>query len=263
MHLETIGFNATAAAVAGSVATVFTGDSATIRAGKAGSKIALVDAWLVTQGVGFLQVTSPSMSDTTRGLRMPIAPGRGDSLVVPGAPQLFQPQDALSVTIGEQAVPGDIAQAFLSLWYEDVPGIEGRFMLAADVEARTRRIVSVYATLAAGATGNWSGSEALNAESDLLRANTDYAVLGIRTSVLCGAIGIRSPDWGNVRVAVPGSLLGSRLTSRYFDDLSWATGLPTIPVLNSANKTGVFLDCSQDENGADPIVGVLLAELTS
>jgi hypothetical protein len=55
--------------------------------------------------------------------------------------------------------------------------------------------------------------------------------------------------------------LDTRENGSYLVDLAKRTGLPLVPVFNSGNKSAVFLDALQDENGADPIVSVMLAEL--
>jgi hypothetical protein len=61
-------------------------------------------------------------------------------------------------------------------------------------------------------------------------------------SAECGNVSVQGSDTGNVQVGGPGSVALIE-TRRYFKDLSEATGLPLIPVINSANKasTNVFV----------------------
>jgi hypothetical protein len=262
MIIDSIGYGATAPST-GAAAAAFAGDSLTIRNARAGSAIRLLDVIACNQAAGFHQIVGPSFNDTTRGVRLRVPAAMARCYLGGPAIERLQPQDTLSVTIAGSAVGGDVEQGVLLIYYEDVPGLVGRFLRPEELMSAAVRLVTVYCTLAATAGPAWTGSEAITAESDLLRANTNYAVLGLVNSVLCGAIGIRAPDWSNVRLAVPGAELAPEETRCFFVDLARRTGLATIPVFNSGNKNSVFLDASQDENGADPIISLLLAELSS
>ena len=153
-----------------------------------------------------------------------------------GWPWLVNPQDPMTITIVGSATAGDIEIGHLLVAYEDLPGISGRYISPADMESRAKHILTVQATIAAGTGGGWTGSEAINAESDLLKANTDYAILGMVNRVACGAIGIRAADFGNLRVSIPGNPANPEITREWFVDLSNDFGLPLIPVFNSANR---------------------------
>ena len=109
--------------------------------------------------------------------------------------------------------------------------------MVASAKAR-RKLTTVYVSLTVGTGGTWSGSEAINAESDLLIANRDYALLGIEFLNECAAVSIKGPDTAGVRIAVPGSVEFADLSANYFAGLSRAFGdEQVIPVINSANKT--------------------------
>lgn len=261
MFIETIGYQATAAAVAGSAAAAFAGDSLVVKNGTQGSQIKLLSAWALNQTAGFHQLTAPSFSDTTRGIRWGVAAALAQSSIAGFGYQRLTPQETISATIAATAVAGDIELGLMTIAYEDLPGQAGRYLSSTELGSRAIRQVTVFATLATGGTGGWSGAELITSESDLLRANTPYAVLGISTIVACGAVGIRSPDWSNGRIAVPGALANPDRMARYFVDLSDMAGFPCIPVFNSANKNNTFLDACVDENGADPIVTLHLVEL--
>jgi hypothetical protein len=71
----------------------------------------------------------------------------------------------------------------------------------------------------------------------------------------------RGVDTGNLGVGGPGTDLLKELTQKWFIWLSERTGLPCIPVFNSANRAGILLDASQDENGLDVIVNSIFVEL--
>jgi len=180
-----------------------------------------------------------------------------------GLGEPLQPQDNLAVTIAGSGVGGQIENGCLVVWYEDCPGIVGRFIDAAELRRRVQRLVTAQATIACGVGGGWTGAEAINAESDLLRANTDYAVLGLVSSVLACAIGVRAPDWGNVRVPIPCCAADPMHTVGFLVRLSERLGLPTIPVFNSGNRANVWLDGLQNDGGADPIISLQLAEVSA
>src|SRR5207244_1402266 len=102
----------------------------------------------------------------------------------------------------------------------------------------------------------------------LLEANRDYALLGYTVSPVagqtvgeCACVRWRGADVGNLGVGGPGSDTDRWLTSRWFVYLSERSGLPCIPIFNSANKAGILLDAAQDENGLDVIVTSIFARL--
>jgi hypothetical protein len=51
------------------------------------------------------------------------------------------------------------------------------------------------------------------------------------------------------------------MTARWFVDLARMTGVPAIPVFNSANQPGLLVDGLQDENGTDVTLTSILAQL--
>ncbi len=213
------------------------------------------------QTAGWQQIVAPSFNDTTRGIRVG-SPATITSSVFPrGGWQPLTSQETLTATIAATAVAGDIELGHLTLYYEDLPGQSGRYIDESELITKSVRAVTVSATLASGTTGGWSGAELLTAESDLLRANTDYAVIGISSTLSVGAIGLRAPDWSNARIAVPADSTRPDKYSDYFITLSRESGFPCVPVFNSANRNNVQIDCSADENGLDPLVTLYLVEL--
>jgi hypothetical protein len=51
-------------------------------------------------------------------------------------------------------------------------------------------------------------------------------------------------------------------TSEWFVNLSNKSGLPLIPVINSANKSGTLVSTLMTNSGGNPIVQFFLAELS-
>lgn len=261
MHWEILSFTTTAPGASGAAATAVTGDSLTLRNAVPGTPIKLVNWWRRAQTAGFMQVTAPSLNDTTRGIRsFPIATTPQVLLPFRGL-QILQPQELLSVTVAGSAVAGDVEAGSFLLYYENSPGLNGRYLTPEGVDALAVRMVTVQGALTLAGTGVYSGAVAINAVSDLLRPNTDYALLGYVVNTSFISIGIRSPDWSNVRNGGPGDAANPSNTALWWQDLSVRTGMPAIPVMNSGNKGGILIDGLADENGASVQFALNLVEL--
>jgi hypothetical protein len=261
--LDTIGYQALAPGAGGAAAAAAPGDALTIRNARQGSKILLLEAIACNLGVGWHQIICPTGNDTTRDIRFVVPIGQPRGYLSNPVGESLQPQDILAVTIAGSAVATNWEQGCLLIYYEDLPGVSGRFIDTPTLRTKCVRLVTIQATLATGVLGGWSGAELITAETDLLRANTDYAVLGMTTRINCCALGMRAPDWGNLRISTPGNALDGAGSNRWFSNLSDRFGLPLIPIFNSGNRGNIFIEALQDEGGVDPIMNVLLAELTA
>lgn len=254
--LELISASATAAAATGAAMAALTGDSLTVRNSRGAARI--VGLWADVQTSGWLQLTYPSGHDQTRCIRARTLAGNCDMLWS-FPPIAVQPQETLSLTLAEGAVGGDVGTAHLLLLYDDLPGIQARFVAPGSMKVES--LLTIDLSITAGAGPAYSGEELITAESDLLRANRDYALLGIRPNVNCGAIYLKAPDFGNLRIGVPGEQTQPRMTSNFFAHLSMAAGEALIPVFNSGNKSGIYCGVSQDENATAVTASIYLALL--
>lgn len=239
-----------------------TGNSFTVRNAGVDVDIRLIQAWAKHQTAGNFRIRSPRMHDNVQGIRLYSVASQVRPLIPEGFMQRLYSQDDLTVELTGSATAGDIEIACMLLYYASLPGVEGRFASLDDIMQRIVNLVTVENTLALGTSGNYTGEEAINAEFDLLRANTDYALLGYLVSAECACIRWRGVDFGNLGVGGPGNETEKELTANWFVNLCRQTGLPCIPVFNSANKEGLLLDGVQDENGADTIVTSILAQLS-
>lgn len=261
-HIELMVAYATAAAVGGSAAAAAVGDSLTIKNARKGARI--INCWCDLQAAGALQIVRPSGHDTTRDARIRVPASECELLLPWGIPMEVDPQETLGITIFEAATAGDVANAGFLMEYDELPGIAQRLISPADVQKRIEKFVTLDASIAAvsGALGAFAASEELiTSESDLLKANRDYAVLGYKVSVECGAFYIKGPDTGNLRVGGPGNDLDSDLTANWFLTLSRAYNRDMVPVINSGNKNSTFIGVHQDENAAAVPVTIFLALL--
>lgn len=259
--LEIIGGLATAPGTTPTALTMFTGNQATVRYTPTDDKIQMLQAWADVQGAGFLRIRSPKMHDNTQGIRITTVPSEPEPFFPMGTVQKMYAQDTLTLELTGSAVAGDIEQAAFLMYYDNLPGIEGRFI---DVETLLTRGVNLMGqenTIATGVAGGWSGEEAINAEFDNFKANTDYALVGYKCSAECLGVRWRGSDTGNLGLGGPGSIDSRGFTESWFRLLTDAFKMPLIPVLNSANKSAIMIDAAQDENGADVTVTSLLVEL--
>lgn len=262
LAMEVVTGFATAPSTTFTAVTMGAGNTLTVRNAPFGSKIWLLQAWADNQVAGNLRIRSPKLHDNVQGIRLHVSVSDVKPLLPYGLRQPLIPQDTLIVELTGSGVAGDIESASFLVFYEDLPGTAGRFISEDQLRQAATGIVTVENTLALGTAGGYSGEEAINAEFDLLKANTDYAVLGYIASAECCTIGYRGADTGNLRVGGPGDELGRDVTSQWFLYLARRFGAPMIPVFNSANRAGFLIDGVQDENGTDVTVTTILAELS-
>lgn len=241
--------------------TMAAGNSLTIRSAKEGSKIWLVTCWADVQATGILQITSPRLHDASRGIRFATVASEPLPLLPLEQMQPLFSTDTLVASLSGSATAGDIETASLLVWYDDLQGVEGRFISPDDFAKRRVNTFTTENTISTGTAGGYSGEEAVTAEADFWKANTDYALLGAQCNIECATIRVRGSDTGNLGVGIPGSETQKHVTANWFCRLSKASGMPLIPVFNSNNRSGILLDVAQDENGADPIVTLLWAQL--
>lgn len=251
LALEGIGFYTTAPSTTWTTATICTGNTNVIRDCR---RARIADVWGDLQGTaGMIRITAPELHDPTNGILLyPTA-----SVVVPlrdGFADIVPPQTTLAIAMQGSGTGGDIENGVLQAVYEDAPFGVPTFLTRAELDFWGEKEVDIVNTISTGTAGDWSGSEAINAEVDVFKANRHYALVGADTQVECAGIRYVGPDTGNLGVVVPGDPDAKQETRSYFIRLSERLGMPTIPVINSANKGATFISALQDENGADPIV---------
>lgn len=259
--LETIGFQATAPGAAGATATVFSGDTATVRGapGTTGARILAVT--VVTQASGWAQVVRASGHDQIRGARFGSAANRAVTYIVPGSARRSPPGETLAVSIAGSASTGDIERCLVHLWYDALPNLDQDLVDFDYVRANGASEVTVYATLTAGTTGGWSGEEPITQDSDLLRADRRYAVLGAAVTSASPIPYIRGPGSAGLRIAAPADASNTQFAPHWFAFLSRWSGLPCIPVIHGASRNAWFTGVAADENGGSLAVTWHLVEL--
>ncbi len=265
MNLDTLTFIATAPST-GAAMAIATGDSASVRNAAPGKDILCLAAWAKGQAVGTVQVTWPSGHDLVRGIRARtgIVANSPENLVPRGFPWPFRPQDPITVTKVGSATGGDVELFHMLMWYEDLPGTDGRLINVAQLRKFGVNVLTIEDSITITTAGQYGGSRALNAASDLLKADTDYAIVGGGAfEISAGALCVRGVDIGNLRCAIPGGYCAGApgVYNDWFMQLSEFHDLPCIPVFNSSNRAGIFVDGSGNENATATPFHLNLVEL--
>lgn len=237
-----------------------TGDSFTVRNAPIGSGVFIENAWMLGAAATTLRVRSPRLHDNVQGLRVkaPAADPR------PRFPYKFYnrlvPQDGLILEMTGGAAETDMASILVA--YSDLPGVAARLHTFDEIVGRIVEYVTVETSHSTGATlGDYGGGVALNASFDLLKANTDYALVGYLCDTSVLSVGWRGPDTGNLRVGGPG-INQAVETREWFIWNSERDNRPYIPVINSANKAGTTVDLVHNAAAATVIVQSIFAELS-
>jgi hypothetical protein len=237
------------------------GDSLQVRNSIPGTKSLMLQTWNWLQFVGYTQIFSSMLHDTTRGMRFSGAALTPEPFFPYGAAQILTPQDTLTLQGSAADAAGDIEYAAMLNYYEDLPGASALLATWDQINGKIKNITTVANTITTLAAGGYSGSQALNAGSDLLHANTYYALLGASFQVAGCSVTIKGPDTSNLRVGLPCTIADRQITGSWFKDLSQSFGLPCIPLINSANKAGTFIEGVGNENAAAIPFSLILAEL--
>ena len=249
-------------------ATVSTGDNFTVRDFQSPAyKAYMLAIWVKSQAAGYVQALSSNLHEGTIGIKLRHTSANPDLLTPHIMMQPLVPNDKITWKISGSGTGGDV-DAFAALLLYEKTQTDGNYIDADELRARGTNFVSIENTLALDTTGDYSGSEALNSEQDILYPNKSYALVGGMVDSVCLAIGYKGIDFGNVRVGFPGHPTLKYLTSNFFVKLSEAiregTGKPgkTIPVLRGINKANILIDGLTDENGVDVLVNTHLIELS-
>jgi len=266
MNLQLITAQTVAAAAAGSAAVAATGDSLTLGNAKPGTFIRMLALWSHLQTASaFVRLTSQTGHDQLTGYAE-AAGGAAPLLTQPlGVPMTFGPQEVMSFTHSGAVTAGDIDNTCALMQYEDLPGIVGRYLKWDDLKKRIVRLVTVRATITGAAAGGYQGEEALTADSDNLKPQQDYAVLGATFG--SGAVGVtaatlRGPDTSGIRIGIPFLPNNRELTAQWFPMLSRAYDTPCVPIINAGNRTQTLLGVVCNENGVATPVNLILGLLS-
>lgn len=185
------------------------------------------------------RIRSALLHDNVRGIQVTPGVTAPSKLLPSWAYQDLQPQDALTFELSTAAATGK-ALLGCSIYYPQLPGAAARLYSPGDVINLITNIKPLYVAVGSGANtaGQWLDTVITTTEN-LLKANTDYAVLGIVFDQPVAALAIKGADTGNLRCAVPGGT-NNPYGDDYFVRKSVEAQLPLIPVINAANAGSTF-----------------------
>lgn len=246
------------------------GDSLTLRFLDASAEIKLLEAWGGNNASKCdFSIRSPLLHDNTRGIRFahmfnPTQSGAdGNPQLYMGAyeTQRYRPSDTLTVEVNGTAADD---ATFSQLVMYDGPNVPGMRTLGwQELQSRSVNLVGIRVSPAPpAATSTYGTAESINTDDDRLKANTDYALIGMTTDLPFTTLAIRGPETGNLRVSMPGSQI-ERLTASWFADLSRRFNRPLIPVFNANNKANIFAEVADAGGGTAPLISLKLVELSS
>ncbi len=259
--IDTITSQGTAIGAALAATTIAAGDSFTIKNASLTTDVLQLCVWVHNQAAGMVRIRSPKMHDNVDAIRSRVQSALVFMIDPERLAQKFYPQDTEIVELAGSAVGGQIESVVQQMYYADLPGQAARLFTWDQIKPRVKNTVGVRLAITLGTTTGYNGARAINGDVDLLKANTDYAVLGMSGDVRTAAICLRGPDTGNLRCSVPGEPSLWHIGSTWFQRLATQYNLPLIPVINSANKGATLVDCVNNQAGGTENVTIWLAEL--
>jgi hypothetical protein len=209
---------------------------------------------------GAARVLSPLLHDNVRGITFTSPESPAVHLMPRGHGQRVYPQDTLTVQV--TGGTGETDLVALSLYYTNLPGATARLHNWADINPLIAFIKPIEVDVTNSATiGIWTDT-LINTTEALLKANTDYAILGYVTDTVQCMVGVKGSETGNLRVCGPGTT-ASDDTSDYFVAWSDREGTPHIPVVNAANIGAIYVSTCDTVASSTPKIQLVAAQLSS
>jgi len=241
------------------------GQSFAVRATNGISLIELESIWATYNDAGNLRIRSPRLHDDLNAINLQAVSGSTEVLTGDAFSQPLYSQDLLVVeaVFGAAPVNTHIQQMGMTFYYDDLPGVAANNRTAAAVMPNIVSYLSVPVTPISSATvGNYGQGVAINSSVDVFKANTMYALLGYITDGTASSVLVQGIDTGNLLVGGPGSEQ-TWLTRDWFVEMDEMTGKPSIPVINSQNKTGTQVFTTATTATVTTQVSLLFAQLTA
>ena len=249
--------------------TAESGQSLSLRWLGRDTKATLLDAWGSNSAHKCdFSIRSPLMHDNTRGIRfahmfnptLSVADGNPQVYLPPYWTQPYEPTDTLVVECNGTASDQVVLTQMIKYESPDVQG--ARLLTAGEVTARRKNLVGIRVSPAASGTASIFGTaEAINSDDDRLKANTDYALIGLTTDLPFTTLEFYGPDTANFPLVIPGHW-DSKITAGWFFELAHRFQEPLVPVINSNNKGVTFtriVDCTAS---SAPLISLQFVELS-
>lgn len=211
---------------------------AAIRANTDNPPASIQAAWAFTSTAADITIHSPRMHDDIQAVHFRAQATTPDVLVLEGFSQIMYSQDVPIVTSTYAAAPASgAAENFDYLvYYPNLGGGNQRLVPWAQIAPLVQHYLGIKVSPISSATAGAFGAPVLlNSTEDLTKANSWYAVLGYEPSISATSIAMFGPDTSNYLYGGPATL-NLTTTRRWFWWLEYTSGIPSIPVINSANK---------------------------
>lgn len=247
--------------------TVNNGDSLTTKSFFPPAKCHVVSLWTNQQAQSNLvQIKAPSFHDNVNGSIFATGSATRQNLSPTNIDQTIESQETLSFLANGSAVAGDVQNAHVSLFYENLQGAQQKLITYEEMVSRKKYLTTVQVNITVSlVTGEYTGNAGIASLYDQFKANTDYAILGytcteaVANSV--SSIRISGADFSGYPILVPFNANQPLFNEDYFIKLSQAYGVGLIPVFNSANKASTIIDVTGNENATTCTVTFILAML--
>lgn len=241
--------------------TMNSGDSLAVRSFPSDSSAHIEEMWALGATAGVARFRSPRMHDNVQNFRAAYIAADARPLIPYKLQQPLYPQDVVVAELSGGGAETD--NMGMLLYYENLPGANARLYKFAEIEPRIKNILTIEVTPSTSATaGDYGAGVPVNTTFDLTKANVDYAILGYEVSVQVNTVGIRSPDFGNLRLGGPGTTQRDE-TRQWFIWLDDNSPFPFIPVFNAANKGSTLVDVCAPAVSTACVVDLVCAELST
>ena len=251
--------NAATTALGLTNATTASGDSLTVRNFKDTAAAYLQNVYL--QGASAprrFRLLSARLHDNVTGISFDALESPTEYLIPPELDQPLYAADTLIAQMDAAASSDTVAALFIS--YTDLPGISADLRSWAQIKSRIIDLKPVEVDVTSSATiGAWSDTLLTTTENQL-KADYEYAVLGVEGTAAFAAVGVKGSATGNLRVCAPGASPTLRLTD-YFVYMSEANNQPMIPVFNANDRTAFYVSVLANTASAADNVFLILARL--
>lgn len=209
---------------------------------------------------GSVRLLSPYLHDNVRGITFTSSQSPATRLMPRWNTEYLQPQDTLTVQLTGGAAESDLAS--VSIYYSNLSAGSARLHSLGDIMGNIAHIKPMTVAVTNSATiGTWTDT-LINTTEALLRANTDYAVLGYLTDTAMGLCGIKGLETLNLRIAGP-AVTDSNITEDFFINWTNDRAQPHIPVFNSANIGSTYVSTCDAVASSTANVQLVLAQLTN
>jgi len=263
MLIQTIGYRVEAPGATVTDCEPFPGDSLEVGMAIEGSEVSLLDWATVAETGGEARLIWPSGHDTSYGLSVPISADERCGHIVPPRAARLRPGETIRASASGGTSSGFYTLGLLTVYYESLPGVDGRYITADELRSRMKQALSHLIDVSDPTPAAWGAEETLDASRDTLKPGADYAWVGCRHYGSAIGVALRGPDTGNVRCGMPTVTDHAGDMESYWVRLSLASGLPCIPVIRGGNAGGTYVDVVSNNEPAQTEVGLLLVELES